>query len=119
MTPFDLSVLFFFFSVLVKICVDTYHFWMDEDDYELVDVEVKVAPKHLPAPVRRSPANPNFRTTPKPMTQVRPIPATKVMPQVARTNIHPIKRQPNVAASRTAIQHTAKKTNNIPSRRAA
>lgn len=104
MTLFDLSVLFFFFTVLVKLCVDTYYFWMEEDECEFVDVEVKVTPKHLPAPCRRSPSNPNFRTTPKPVRQVRPLPTKTPAPMVARTNIRPIKKQPAVAKKATATQ---------------
>lgn len=34
MSPFDIAVFVFFISVVVKACIDTYHFWFDNTDEE-------------------------------------------------------------------------------------
>lgn len=102
MNAFDISFLFFFVTILVKICVDTYEYWYGEEGVLSATssaIKPAVAPKHIPAPMRPSPSAPNFRSTPT-SYNVRPMPTTTARPaaRVAR----PIKKQPTKIASRVA-----------------
>lgn len=60
MTAFDLSVIVFFIIVTAKAVTDSFSFWKEQEDMIAHRRCANVAPRHLPAPCRPSPANPRF-----------------------------------------------------------
>lgn len=100
MSAFDISIMVFFVTVIYYVFAESYDYWYGKDgvlatNAAKASIKPAVAPKHIPAPSRPSPAAPNFRTAPA-SYNVRPMPvAANVRPTPAAARVtRPIKKQP-------------------------